>query len=110
MMGPVIDRNFNMVKALIRSVSEGVRIFKTDPNESKAAIKVALRTDDPETIEFAAVRTAKVLEQKPFPTSGGVRMVLEELAGKEPKARNANFEDFVDLRALKELEREGAFK
>jgi len=35
--------------------------------------------------------------------------VLDEF-DKEPKAKSSKFEDFVDLRALRELEREGAFK
>jgi hypothetical protein len=37
-------------------------------------------------------------------------MVLEELGTKEPKAKTAKFEDFVDLRALRELDKEGAFR
>jgi ABC-type nitrate/sulfonate/bicarbonate transport system substrate-binding protein len=109
-VGSVIDRNFKTVKALIKSASEAIRVLQTDPAAAKAAIKVALRTDDPETIEFAATRSVRVLERRPFPTPAGIQMVLDELSPKEPKARTGKFEDFVDLRALKELEREGAFK
>jgi len=110
MMGQTIERNPRMVKALIKSIAEGIRLFKADRNAAKVAIQTALRTDDPETLEFAATRSAKVLEQRPFPTLAGIQTVLEELGEKEPKAKTAKFEDFVDLRALKELEREGIFK
>ena len=110
MMTPVIDRNFKLAKAFLKSISEGIRVLKTDRNAAKAAIQAALKTNDAETLEYAAVRAAKVLEVRPFPTVAGVQTVLEELSEREPKARTAKFEDFVDLRALKELEKEGVFK
>jgi hypothetical protein len=36
--------------------------------------------------------------------------VVEELSPKEPKAKSSKFEDFVDLRALREVEREGGLR
>jgi NitT/TauT family transport system substrate-binding protein len=109
-LGPVVEKNFKMVKALVKSVSEAIRLFKTDRNIAKAIIRETLRTDDPETLESAATRSAKVLDERPFPTAAGIRLVLEELAESEPKAKTAKFEELVDLRVLRELEREGAFK
>ena len=35
-------------------------------------------------------------------------MVLEELSSKEPKAKSGKFEDFVDLRAEKDVLADGA--
>jgi len=110
MMGTAIDRNPKMVKALIKSMSEGIRVFQTDRKVAKDLIKIALRTDDPETLDLAAERSAKVLERRPFPTVAGIQTVLDELSPKNPKAKSAKFEDFVDLRALKELEQEGFFR
>ena len=110
MMEPVIERNPKMVKAFIKSISEGIRVLKTDRNAAKAAIQAALKTNDAETLDYAATRSAKVLEVRPFPTAAGIQTVLEELSEKEPKARTSKFEDFVDLRALRELEKEGVFK
>ncbi|MBI4529005.1 MAG: hypothetical protein HY695_34845 [Deltaproteobacteria bacterium] len=109
MMASTIRQNPTIVKAVIRSISEGIRLFQTDRNAAKAAIKEALRTNDAETLEFVATRSAKVLERKPFPTKGGIQTVLDELSEAEPAAKAGKFEDFVDLRALKELEQEGFF-
>ena len=72
MMGPVIENNRRMVKALIKSISEGVRIFQTDTAAAKAVIKAALRTDDPETLELTAARVGKSLEYKPVPTAAAM--------------------------------------
>ena len=110
MMGPVVDRRFNIIKAFIKSISEGIYMLQTDSVAAKAAIKAALGTDDLETIEFAAMRSAKVLERRPFPTRAALQTVVEELSPKEPKAKSSKFEDFVDLRALREVEREGGLR
>jgi NitT/TauT family transport system substrate-binding protein len=109
MMGNYIDRNPKMVKALIKSMSESIRALQTDQTGAKIAIKAALKTEDAETIEYALVRSVRVLDPRPFPTAAGIQTVLDELS-KEPKAKSSKFDDFVDMRALRELDREGAFK
>jgi NitT/TauT family transport system substrate-binding protein len=111
MMGPVIESNRKMAKALIKSISEGVRIFQSDSALAKAVIKSVLRTDDPETLEVTAARVAKSLERKPVPTLAAIQTALDELRAIDPaKVKTAKFEDFVDLRPLRELEQEGFFK
>ena len=108
-MGSYIERNPKMVKALIKSMSESIGVLQTDNNAAKAVVRSVLRTDDAETVDYATMRSIQVLARRPFPTPAGIQTVLDELS-KEPKARSSKFEDFVDLRALKDLEREGAFK
>lgn len=109
MMGSYIDRNPKMVKALIKGMAESITVLQTDTNAAKAVVRSVLRTDDTETLDYATLRSIQVLARRPFPTPAGIQTVLDEL-GKEPKAKSSKFEDFVDLRALRELEREGAFK
>jgi NitT/TauT family transport system substrate-binding protein len=108
-MGSYIDRNLKMVKALIKGMSESIRALQTDSAAAKAVVRTVLRTDDVDTIEYATMRSIRVLDRRPFPTQAGIQTVLDEL-GKEPKAKSMKFEDFVDLRALRALEQEGVFK
>jgi ABC-type nitrate/sulfonate/bicarbonate transport system substrate-binding protein len=109
MMGSYIDRNLRLAKALIRSMSESVRALQTDPANAKIAIRAALKTDDAETIDYALRRSVQVLDRRPFPTQAGIQTVIDEL-GKEAKGKNLKFDDYVDMRALRELEKEGFFK
>lgn len=109
MLGSYIDKNLKLVKALIKGMSESTRALQTDSANAKAAIRLALKTDDLETIDYALMRSVRVLDRRPFPTPGGIKTVLDEL-GSEVKGKTLKFEDFVDLRALRELEKEGAFK
>jgi NitT/TauT family transport system substrate-binding protein len=109
MMGSYIERNPKMVKALIKSMAESIRALQTDPSAAKIVVRTVLRTEDVETIDYALMRSIQVLARRPFPTAAGIQTVLDELS-KEPKAKSSKFEDFVDLRSLKELDQEGAFK
>jgi NitT/TauT family transport system substrate-binding protein len=109
MMGGFIDRNLRMAKALIKSMSESIRALQTDSDNAKLAIRAALKTDDVETIDYALSRSVRVLDPRPFPTPGGIQTVLDEI-GKEAKGKTFRYDDFVDMRALRELEKEGYFK
>jgi NitT/TauT family transport system substrate-binding protein len=109
MMGSYIERNPKMVKAIIKSMAESIRALQTDQAAAKAVVRTVLRTEDVETIDYATMRSIQVLARRPFPTAAGIQTVLDELS-KEPKAKSSKFEDFVDLRALRELDQEGAFK
>lgn len=108
-IGSYLDRNQRLVKALIKSMSESIRALQSDASTAKAVIRSALRTDDAETVDYALTRSIQVLDRRPFPTPGGIQTVIDEL-GKDAKGKNLKFEDYVDLRALRELEREGFFK
>lgn len=46
---------------------------------------------------------------RPFPTPAGIQTVLHEFS-KELRVKAGKFEDFVDMRTLRELEKEGYFK
>lgn len=109
LMGGYIEKNPRRVKALIKSMSESIRALQTDPVNAKIAIRAALKTDDGETIDYALARSVQVLARRPFPTPAGIQTVIDEL-GKDAAGKNLKFEDYVDLRALRELDKEGAFK
>jgi len=109
MIGSYIDRNMKITEALIRGMSESIRALQSDPANAKIAIKTALKTDDAETIDYALARSVRVLNPRPFPTAAGIQTVLDELA-KETKGKTYKFDDFVDMRALRALEKEGFFK
>jgi NitT/TauT family transport system substrate-binding protein len=109
MAGVYIEKNFRLVKSLIKSVSESIRALQTDSANAKLAIRAALKTDDAETIDYALARSVQVLSRRPFPTAAGIQTVIDEL-GKDAAGKTLKFEDYVDMRALRELDKEGIFK
>jgi hypothetical protein len=60
-------------------------------------------------IDYALARSVQVLAGRPVPTQGGSQNGIDEL-GKDAAGKHLKFEDYVDPRALKELDKEGTFK
>ena len=50
------------------------------------------------------------LEAVPYVSKKGLGVILADIGEKDPRARQAKAEDFVDMRFVGELEREGFFK
>ena len=50
------------------------------------------------------------LESIPYVRRKGMETILAELAATDPQAKQAKPEDFMDMRFINELEREGFFK
>jgi nucleoid-associated protein YgaU len=48
-----------------------------------------------------------LISERPYPTVKGIRVVLQEMASKDPKAQAARPEDFVDLTFVRELDKSG---
>jgi hypothetical protein len=63
----------------------------------------------PELVNDHLARSVQVRARRPFSTPAGIQTVIDEL-GKDAAGKNLRFEDYVDLRALRELEKEGFFK
>jgi DNA-directed RNA polymerase specialized sigma54-like protein len=50
------------------------------------------------------------MPEKPYATLPGIQTILEELAQKNPKAKSARPEDFIDMSFVKKLDDDGYFK
>jgi hypothetical protein len=49
------------------------------------------------------------MPEKPYPTLAGIRTILDETALRNPKAKGAKPEDFVDSSFVKKVDDEGLF-
>ena len=50
------------------------------------------------------------LESIPYVSRKGMEAIISEVAEKEPAAKQSKLEDFLDMRSVAELEKEGFFK
>lgn len=94
----------------VRAYSEGIKLYTTS---RETAIRVTAKyTRLPDvgilagTVEYYAPRMSKV----PYPTINGVKFLLEQIAVRNPKARELTPEAFVDLHFVKALEQEGFYR
>jgi NitT/TauT family transport system substrate-binding protein len=112
--GAVTTRKFmrehpDLVRNFVKSYIESVHRMKTDREGGIKILAKYLRTDDREILEktFDNSITENKLPQKQYPTLEGIKTILDQLALKDPKARAAKPQDFVDARFVEEFDKSG---
>ena len=98
----------DLVRDFMRAYIEGIHYAKTHRKESIEVLAKYLRTDDKDVLDdtYESILLTLVPE-KPYPTLKGVQIILRELGAKDPAARSARPEQFVDTSIVKELESSG---
>ncbi len=99
----------DIVRRYIRAHVEAVHRFKTDRELGIKVLATYLGLQDKEILEktYEGAIAEDKLPQKQYPTLEGIKTILEPLVSKDPKARAAKPEDFVDMRFIKELDDSG---
>jgi NitT/TauT family transport system substrate-binding protein len=99
-----------IVKSFIQAYSEGLHRFVTDRDFSIQVLKKYLRVNEKELLDDAYAFYSARLQKIPYPTLKGIKFILDEMAEKQPQAKKATPESFVDLSVLQELDQAGFFK
>jgi len=95
------------VRKFTRALLEGIHLYKTNKDFSKKIIGKYVKTSDNDALEDSYQYFSRLVPQKPYPSVDAVREALAELGEKDPKARAAKPEDFVDLSLIKEFDDNG---
>jgi NitT/TauT family transport system substrate-binding protein len=95
------------VRKFTRALLEGIHLYKTNKDFSKKIIGKYVKTSDNDALEDSYQYFSRLVPQKPYPSVDAVRDALAELGEKDPKARAAKPEDFVDLSLIKEFDDNG---
>jgi NitT/TauT family transport system substrate-binding protein len=98
----------DLVRDFMRAYIEGIHYAKTHRKETLDVLAKYLRVDDKDVLEetYESIISTLVPE-KPYPTLKGIQTILRELGVKDPAARSARPEQFVDLSIMKELDSSG---
>jgi ABC-type nitrate/sulfonate/bicarbonate transport system substrate-binding protein/LysM repeat protein len=111
--GLAVTRNLvktqpDLVRNILKGFVEGIHYMKTHRKESLAILARYLKTDDEDAVEEAYESVVQALiPEKPYPTLKGIDIILREMRVKDPNARSARAEQFVDLTFIKELDSSG---
>lgn len=97
-----------LVRNVLKAFVEAIYYMKTHRNEAIAILGKYLKTDDAEALveAYEAVGLA-LIPEKPYPTIKGIQIMLREMGIKDPAARSARPEQFVDMTLMKELDSSG---
>lgn len=105
-----IKANEEIVRRVVRSYAEGVYVFKTNKAAAIRMIQNYLKVKEPEIQQDTYKQFQEYLESIPFVSRKGIEAVLADLATTEPAAKQTKPDEFIDMRFVSELEKEGFFK
>src|SRR5215510_7084221 len=105
-----IKANEDVVRRVVRAYAEGVQIFKVNKPAALRMIQKQLKVSDPEIQDDTYSQFRDYLEYPPYVSRKGMEAVLAEFADKDPAAKAAKPDDFIDMRFITELEKEGFFR
>ena len=105
-----INANEDIVRRVVRSYAEGVYLFKTNKGMALKMIQNQLKVKDSDIQEDTYNQFRQYLEYPPYVSRKAMEAVIADVAEKEPAAKSAKPDDFMDMRFVAALEKEGFFK
>jgi ABC-type nitrate/sulfonate/bicarbonate transport system substrate-binding protein len=94
----------------VRAMTEAIHIYKSEKEWTKGVIGKYLRINDAENLERTYTSFQPLFPEVPYPSTDGVKTLLDDIAVKTPKAADANPKEFVDGSFVEEMERTGFIK
>ncbi len=105
-----IKSNEDTVRRVVRSYAEGVQIFKTNKAAAQRMMQKYLRVKDQDILDDAYNQFREYLAYPPYVTQKAMENVIADVAASDPAAKNAKPDDFMDMRFVAELDKQGFFK
>lgn len=96
------------VRKFLRAYVEGIAFLKTHKEESLRIMGKHFRSGERDELEATYdVYALRIVQKKPYPALRGLQLVMNELAVKNPRVRDARPEQFLELSFLRELDESG---
>jgi len=105
-----LQKNEGLVREFMLAFIEAIHDFKSNKEVALAVLKKYTRNDDREVLEDSYSSSASKYLPLPIPTLDGIRTILAELSSTMPAAKNADPEQFVSYKILREIEASGFVK
>jgi NitT/TauT family transport system substrate-binding protein len=105
-----IRENRDTVAKYVKSQIEAVHFAKTNRDAGLRILARYLRQlKDKELLEqsYDISVADHMLPRKQYPSRAGIQTILEELAGRNPRAKQAKPEEFIDTRFVQQLDESG---
>jgi NitT/TauT family transport system substrate-binding protein len=105
-----IEKNRPTALKVMRAYVAAIERIKTDKAFTVKVLSKYMSTTDTVVLEYSYNVGLPLFRTPPYPTLEGVQAVLDYLAEKDPKAKQFQPKDFVDVSLLQEIEKRGAQK
>jgi ABC-type nitrate/sulfonate/bicarbonate transport system substrate-binding protein len=105
-----LARNRATALKVLRAYSAAIERIKADKAFTVKTLSKYMSTQDNVVLDYSYDTGLPLFRPLPYPTLEGIQAALDFLAEKEPKARQAQPKDFVDISLLQEIEKAGSRK
>jgi NitT/TauT family transport system substrate-binding protein len=105
-----IRDNEQIVRRVVRAYAEAVQLFKANKQIGIRVLAKYTKVKDADILEDAYSQFREYLETVPYVSRKGMEAILTELREKDSAAKAPNVDDFMDMRFVSELEKEGFFR
>ena len=95
------------VRRFVKGMVDGVHFYRNNKKFSMEVISRYTKSRDMEKIEQGYDFNANIYLKKPYPTVKGIQLALEEFGERNPAAKSARPEQFVDASFVRELDESG---
>ena len=105
-----IAANEDTVRRVVRAYAEGIQIFRDNKAAALKMIQNQLKVKELDIQEDTYNQFREYLQAIPYVSGKGMQAVLADIAEKDPAAKTAKPNDFIDMRFVAELEKIGVSK
>ena len=102
-----IRKNPELTDKVIRTLIEGIQIFKMSREESLLVMKRYLRGAGDDVLSLTYDYFATKVQKFPYPSIPAIRTALDMMSDQFPQARNVDPREVVDLSFVKQFESSG---
>jgi NitT/TauT family transport system substrate-binding protein len=103
--GEIIRDDPDLVRRYLSAQIEAIALMKRDRAFTMKVLSKYLRTNDMDLLtESYDIQIAKYMMKVPLPTTDAVRSILDELAERNPKAKDLDPNKFFDDRFVRQLQ------
>jgi ABC-type nitrate/sulfonate/bicarbonate transport system substrate-binding protein len=103
-------RNRATALKVLRAYNAAIERIKADKAFTVKTLSKYMNTTDSVVLDYSYNVGQPLFRTPPYPTLEGIQAALNFLAEKEPKAKQFQPKDFVDLSLLQEIEKTAADK
>ena len=107
---PYIEQNPEVLRRLVRAVSERIKVALTEDAISLAAMAKYTQIDETDVLMDTIAYLRTVFKRVPYPSMAYLQIHLDEVAESDPRGRGLKAEQLANTTALEQVEREGFFK
>jgi NitT/TauT family transport system substrate-binding protein len=102
-----IAANRDAARNFLKSWVEGIKIFKTDKEQTLKVLAKYLKVNDREILDKSHEIYRPVYKRLPYGDRRAVKFALDQMSAEMPQLAKLNADDFIDNSLLAELEKSG---